>query len=549
MVAESKKKFPYLLALPGCDPENIKPPYGFEPANQAQFDYITAPEEHVFLWGNRGGGKSVTARWAFHALAMAYPGYRYGILRTSYPELNDNHLIYLDAEMKALGGDYHSTKHIARYPNGSLGFYRQAETDEQVRNALGVEMHGVCYDEAPTFDFKHLMMISASVRVPPESGLTPIKRYLGNPIGPCIDELFKYFVDKDVDPLEDRGYRPEKWRSIKIDLNDNPHLDVETYKQSLGVGMSEKLRKAWLDGEKFDDAQLFDLKPTVSVEVVNPETKATETEKRPYHVITELPKFLGKDGEPTCMLEQPWVRIYGGYDDGYVDPYVMLWVAVVGQQIICFNERWNTRLNSLDIAREIVKANVVLRADGTPYQLPLSTIYADPTIAKETTAVQSTQEVMESVWHCMVHGLGEKKRCCAKARGLSFEPSTNSRELYASAIHRLLQNEVGPNAPRVQFLKPDPNTAVGRDLMSRGITGCPYLLKSLPKMQSDEHNPQKMASHKHDHPVCAFAYYAMSYQTQTAPRVEVARPEWWSEFFVGNSNIPRKDVRGRQRSR
>ena len=145
---------------------------------------------------------------AFHALALAFPGYRYGILRTSFPELTKNHLIYLDAEMKALGATTTRPGHLARYPNGSMGFYMQAETEEQVRNALGVEMYGVLFDEAPTFKWEHMIMIAASVRVPPNSGLTPIKRYLGNPIGPCIDDLFKYFVDKDVDPLEEPRIPP-----------------------------------------------------------------------------------------------------------------------------------------------------------------------------------------------------------------------------------------------------------------------------------------------------------------------------------------------------
>lgn len=518
----------------------------FAPINEAQLAYIQSTAPNLWFYGNRGGGKSVTARATCHARAMAYPGYRYAILRTSFPELIKNHLIYLKAEMEQLGGTYNASKFICYYPNGSIGMYMQAETEEQTRNALGIELMEVVFDEAPTFKWEHMMMICSSVRVPEGSGLTPLKRFNGNPIGPAIDDIWKYFIDKDVDIEEDPGYRPDEWQSIFIDMRDNTKLDRVAYEKQLGAGLPPHLRKAWLDGTKTDVNTLFELKPTISVEVVNPVTHEADIERRPYHVITELPTIPDKDGNPTCILEAPWVRIYGGYDDGYIDPAVMHWFLVMGEQIICFNERSWQHTHSPDIAKEALEASVILRADGTPHQLAMSTIYADPTIAKETTSVQSTLDVMQSVWHCLVHG-SVKKRCCNRAKALTFEPSTNDRELYASAIHRMLQAEIRPGVPRIQFLRPDPTTSVGRELIMRGIIGCPYLIKSLPKMTFDPANPKKMAPHKHDHPVCSFAYHAMSFQTTTAPRIEQTRPAWWSEYFIGSSNTPRLEYRPRKR--
>ncbi len=269
-------EFPPLIQLPGR-PAN--PPYGFTPVNQAQYDYVTASEPNVFLLGNRGGGKSVTARWTCHAQALTYPGYRYAILRTSFPELIKNHLIYLGEEMAALGGTYNASKFIARYSNGSLGFFMQCSNEREARNALGVEMHSVTFDEAATFALSDMMMISSSVRVPAGSGLVPLKRFNGNPIGPSINELWKYFVDKDVDPYDDPGYRPDEWRVIHISHEDNPTLDVETYRRQLGVGLPEHMRKAWLDGVKMDYGQAFDVEQT--------------RDGKPYHYIYELPTIQG----------------------------------------------------------------------------------------------------------------------------------------------------------------------------------------------------------------------------------------------------------------
>jgi hypothetical protein len=541
--AEPTNEFPF---PPLLGEGNVKPPFGFRPINQAQYDYITAEEPNLWFWGNRGGGKSVTARWTCHARALSYPGYRYAILRTSFPELQKNHLIYLDAEMENLGGTYNASKYIAKYPNGSLGFYMQVETEEQARNALGVEMMEVVFDEAPTFKWDHMMMICSSVRVPSGSGLTPLKRFNGNPTGPCIDDIWRYFIDKDVDREEARDYNPAEWRSIYIDMRDNTELDVEAYKKQLGVGLPEHLRKAWLDGERFDSRTLFVIKPTVTVNKIDPETQTQIEVTQPYHIIEELPRAIDSEGRPCDILTLPWVRIQGGYDDGFVDPAVMLWTLELGSQTIVFNERVWQHTNSPDIAKGILEASIILKEDGTQFQLPLKTIYADPVIAKETTAVQSTMEVMQSVWRCMEHGSVEK-RCCAKAKALMFEPSTNSRELYASAINRLLQAEIAPNTPKVLFLKPNPSTEAGRNLIMRGIVGCPYLLKYLPKMQFDEKDPRKMADHKHDHPVVALAYRAMAYPIHTAPTPESTKPVWWNDFFVAGTNIPRKEYKPRRR--
>ncbi len=188
-------RFPALIELPG---HPVKPPTGFRP--------------------NR---------------ALSYAGYRYAILRTSFPELIKNHLQFLDAEMEALGGQYNASKYMAKYPNGSIGFYMQCETEEQARNALGAELMEVVFDEAPTFNWDHMMMISASLRVPANSGLTPLKRFNGNPVGPCIDDLWSFFIDHDVDVEKVRGYRERDWRSVEISMHENTDLDVEQYQRDL----------------------------------------------------------------------------------------------------------------------------------------------------------------------------------------------------------------------------------------------------------------------------------------------------------------------------
>jgi hypothetical protein len=57
--------------------------------------------------------------------ALSYPGYRYAVLRTSFPELIKNHLIYLGPEMKAIWGKdgvgWNASKFIASIRTAAWG--------------------------------------------------------------------------------------------------------------------------------------------------------------------------------------------------------------------------------------------------------------------------------------------------------------------------------------------------------------------------------------------------------------------------------------------
>ncbi len=251
-----------------------------------QRELMGATEKNVFACSNRGSGKSVSERMACHALSIAIPNFRYAFLRTSFPELLKNHLIYLQDEMEAFGGksmgfNYNNTDHVAYYPNGSTGFWGQCATDADVKKVLGAEVAKVVFDEAPTFQWDHMRLIAASVRTAKGSGLRGMTRYLGNPVGESIDEIWKYFVDKDVDPLKDSSYNPEDFRVIWMDMNRNPYLDLEDYKRQFS-GLPEHIRKAWLDGERVEERTLFRFRPNLN--------------GKPYHVVPEVPVL--DDGTP-----------------------------------------------------------------------------------------------------------------------------------------------------------------------------------------------------------------------------------------------------------
>lgn len=450
--------------------------YLFVPSpRQTEVMMSTAP--NLFVYGNRGGGKSVCIRWMCHAIATAVPGFKYAILRTSYPELMKNHLVYLEDEMNQFGGEkegfrYNKTDHICYYPNGSIGYYSQCATDADVKKILGAEVALVVFDEAPTFDWHHMRLIAASIRVPTGSGLIPMTRYLGNPIGESIDELWKYFIDHDVDLGDDPEYRPEDWVAIEMRIQDNPHLDAKQYWKQFS-GLPKHYLKAWREGVRVEEHTLFEFLPT--------------QEGRPYHVVNEVPRF-GDDHEPLFYIKPngeyvfpDWVRIYRGYDHGYwPDPAVCLWFAVYGRRILCFKEKTWYRTLASEIAKDIKRESKGMR---------VVTTFCDPSIDITTGAdVLTIKQKMEN-------------------QGVPMDCGVNDREIFADAIHTMLDEKIGPSTPRCQFLN-----GTGAYL------GCPMLIKYLPRMKYDERNPAAMAEHKYDHWPVAFAYFGMTQIPTTSPQ-------------------------------
>jgi hypothetical protein len=392
-----------------------------------------------------------------HACALAFPGFKYVVVRRNMPDLNSNHLIYLDGEMRRLGGDYVQTPFpTCRYRNGSLGFYRQCEDLKDVEKIVGSEAAVHFVDEAPQIAWEQLRTMAPSLRVPKlADGRQPYRTmsiYGGNPIGESIEELDRYCVEKDVSREDDPEYDPADWATVELKLEDNPSLDPVEYRKQF-AGVPAHFRAAWVDGVRMDARTLFQVQKT--------------KDGQPYHYIQELPKVAG-----VPLLKVPWLQVYRAFDMGFFpDPAVCVWLAVVGKRIIAIHEGTWFKTVAKDLAAKLIETQRELVGET-----PCVMTYVDPQIDVRTGS--DTVTVMDTL----------------EMAGVPCEASINDRVLYADAIHGLLGEEVEPGVPRFQVYEP----------------GCPMLARYLPKMRWDEKNPRKMADHRWDHWIVALAYFAIS---------------------------------------
>ena len=449
-----------MLALPeGFEGLSITRPDGTQTVlytpTPKQLIYHTVTYPNVLFYGGRGSGKSMCGRWDAHIRALAHPGFTYCILRRTFPELQRSHLVHIDREMKQLGGHFHHQNKIAYYPNGSQGFFSQCQSEEDVLKLLSAEFALMVFDELSTFEWEMFTKLSASVRVPVNSGLTAMVRGLTNPLGPSAGKIIEYFVDKTVDVDEDPDYNPNDWYAIKANLEDNPHLDEKQYRKRFS-GLPAHVRKAWVDGEFVLENALFDFRPI--------------RDGKPYHVTHDI--------DLATILKN--ARVYRAIDVGWFpDPTVVLWIAHLGNRHIVFNEKIWYKTTAPDIAADIKEEDARLGVSRVVMT------YCDPTMDINTTAdVRTIMEIFE-------------------ANGVPMEKSINNREMFALTMHEFLNQEAYENTPRLQFY-------------TYGGRGCPYLVKTIPQMRFDDKHPKAMADHKEDHAVVACCYYLMSHASDTS---------------------------------
>lgn len=407
------------------------------------------------------------------------------------PDLRSNHLIYMGREMRTLGGEWNDTLAMARYPNGSMGFFRQCEDQADVDKIVGTEAAILFVDEAPQIGWEQLRTLAPSLRVAKRpDGTQPYwtaEIYSGNPIGESIEELDRYFVDQTVDALDDPTYLPGDWAHIPLHLHDNPSLDPQEYLKQF-AGVPAHFRAAWIDGVRMEGRTLFHVQPTKG--------------GKPYHYLQELPTI---DGVP--VVQVPWVQVYRTFDMGYFpDPAVCVWLAVYGRRIVAFHEGTWFKTIAQDLAGHMKDTTRELVGDRE-----VAMTYADPDIDVRRGVDVTVRDILEMA-------------------GVPIECSVNDRVLYADMIHALLGEEVEPGVPRFQIYEP----------------GCPMLAKYLPKMRWDERNPRRMADHKFDHWVVALAYFAISSGVlghSVAPSTQ-REPEWMQWVREGAG----RRVRGRYRA-
>lgn len=214
-----------------------------ERPSERQAEFFRAKTRFVGYGGARGGGKSWAVRKKAQLMAMRYPGIRILLLRRSFPELRENHILPLMADLKGVA-KYRETDKAFTFPNASRLRFGYCDTETDVLQYQGQEYDVIFMDEATQFTEFQFKTFTACLR---GANSLPKRMYLTcNPGGIGHDWVKRLFITREYR----EGERAEDFTFIKALVYDNRALlDNDPDYIKMLESLPEELRRAWLEGD------------------------------------------------------------------------------------------------------------------------------------------------------------------------------------------------------------------------------------------------------------------------------------------------------------
>lgn len=208
-----------------------------------QYAFLTATEKYVGYGGARGGGKSWAVRTKATLLCLQHPGIKVLIVRRTYAELENNHIIPLREELSGLA-KYNKTEKRFAFANKSSIKFGYCNGDNDLMQYQGVEYDVIFLDEATQLNEEWVTKINACLR-----GVNNFPKqifYTMNPGGASHAYFKRLFVDRRFVGTES----PDEYVFIQARVTDNLALmrSQPDYIEQLD-NLPPKLRKAWRDGD------------------------------------------------------------------------------------------------------------------------------------------------------------------------------------------------------------------------------------------------------------------------------------------------------------
>lgn len=210
--------------------------------NERQKLFFTCESRFVAYGGARGGGKSWAVRQKAVLLAVGYPGIRILILRRTYPEVRENHILPMSVMLAGVA-DYRESEKAFIFPNGSRIRFGYCDSERDVNRYQGQEFDIVFLDEATQFTEMQFSVLTACLR---GANIFPKRFYLTcNPGGVGHGWVKRLFIDREYK----RGENPDDYTFIPARVTDNRAImENDPGYVSMLRALPDELRRAWLDG-------------------------------------------------------------------------------------------------------------------------------------------------------------------------------------------------------------------------------------------------------------------------------------------------------------
>lgn len=210
--------------------------------NERQKLFFKARRRFIGYGGARGGGKTWSVRMKAMLLASRYAGINILIIRRTYPELLQNHILPLQSELNGIARWNDNQKRFV-FPNGSNIWFGYCSAERDVLRYQGQEYDIIFIDEATQLTEYQFQTFKGCLRG--VSGY-PKRMYLTcNPGGVGHAWVKRLFIDR----LYHGDERADDYEFIQAKVTDNPVL-MEKDPEYIHMleSLPYELREAWLNG-------------------------------------------------------------------------------------------------------------------------------------------------------------------------------------------------------------------------------------------------------------------------------------------------------------
>ena len=426
--------------------------------NPKQIEFFKSTALHTLYGGARGGGKSWAARRKAVLLCMNYDGLEGVIIRRTFPELRNNHIIPLQQELNGYAVWNEAEKSFL-FPNGSRLRLGYCDNDSDLLQYQGTELDFIVYEEATNLKEEWITFISTSLRTT-RTDYKPRIYYTANPGGVSHGYFKRLFIDRQFRENEN----PDDYLFIPATVHDNTVLmdaNPEYIKQL--EALPEAKRKAHLygDWDVFEGAFFAEFR----------------SEVKPY-----AEAFYTHVCEP-FEIPREW-RIYRSLDWGISRPFDVSWYAVDGatgraflilQLYGCATDGYGTVLPNTGVrwtANELFAEIARIEREHRWLQDKRIIGVADP-----------------SIW---AENGGRPIIASADDNGVYFEKGDNTRLAgWAQVRQRLRFEEDG--RPMIYF-----------------FSSCKHAIRTLPLLQYSKTNPEDLDTSQEDHFADSLRYFAQT---------------------------------------
>lgn len=421
-----------------------------------QVEFLTDTHNVVAFGGARGGGKSWVVDCKAKVMSYACPGITQIIVRKTYPELTENHIVPLTRALQCYHPDrhrrlavYNDSKKTITFPNGSRILFRYLEREKDLGRFQGTECDIMYLDEATQFTEDMFKTLWACVR---GTNSHPKRMYLTcNPGGVGHQWVKRLFIDRVYDENEN----PEDYSFIQSLVTDNQILleNSPKYLQQLDA-LPAKVRQAWRYGDwNVFSGQFFEEWRN------NPDHY---TDRRWTHVIDPFD------------IPADW-KVYRSFDWGYSKPFSCGWWAQGYDGVVYRIKEWygcTSPNDGLKLPADIVFQKIREIETHDPLLAGRHiTGVADPAIF----AKDDGYSIAET----------------ANRHGVYFERGDNTRIAgWMQCHYRLMFDERG--YPMMYVFK-----------------NCKDFIRTIPLMMYDEHKVEDLNTELEDHAMDEFRYFSM----------------------------------------